>query len=406
MAQFRYKAIDDSGLVVKGVVEAPSKDLVVRQLRGEGLYPLSAAEEGAGDQIGGWLRRLLPSRRPSARALATAIQELAMLLKAGLEIDRALAILIGLSDIGSLRETFTAVRDRVRKGASFANALAAESAFPKFHLGMIRAGELGGTLSETLQRLADYITRSLAVREAIASSLVYPALLLLTAGGSVTVILVFVLPEFRSLFAEAGKSLPLSTRIVMDLGDLVRDYGWLLLIALAVFAAWLWEGLRRPAFRARADAMLMRVPLLGPLLVSIEVERLMRTFGMLLASGVPVPAALSMAKDVLSNTVLARTLEDAAKSLREGERLGQRLAATGVFPSTTVDLIRIGEESGRLEEMLIRQADLDEVRIRHKIDRLLAMLVPVLTLVMGAMVAGLIASLLLAILSINDLAMQ
>jgi len=406
MAQFRYKAIDDSGLVVKGVVEAPSKDLVVRQLRGEGLYPLSAAEEGAGDQIGGWLRRLLPSRRPSARALATAIQELAMLLKAGLEIDRALAILIGLSDIGSLRETFTAVRDRVRKGASFANALAAESAFPKFHLGMIRAGELGGTLSETLQRLADYITRSLAVREAIASSLVYPALLLLTAGGSVTVILVFVLPEFRSLFAEAGKSLPLSTRIVMDLGDLVRDYGWLLLIALAVFGAWLWEGLRRPAFRARADAMLMRVPLLGPLLVSIEVERLMRTFGMLLASGVPVPAALSMAKDVLSNTVLARTLEDAAKSLREGERLGQRLAATGVFPSTTVDLIRIGEESGRLEEMLIRQADLDEVRIRHKIDRLLAMLVPVLTLVMGAMVAGLIASLLLAILSINDLAMQ
>jgi len=406
MAQFRYKAINDSGLVVKGVLEAPSKDLVVRQLRGEGLYPLSAAEETAGTQIGGFLQRLVPKRKPSPRALATAIQELAMLLKAGLELDRALAILIGLSDIGSLRETFAAVRDRVRKGTSFANALAAESAFPKFHLGMIRAGEMGGNLSETLQRLADYITRSLAVREAVTSSLVYPALLLLTAGGSITVILVFVLPEFRSLFAEAGKSLPLSTRIVMDVGDLVRNYGWLLLIALAVFTAWLWDGLKRPAFRARADAFLMRIPVLGPLLVSIEVERLMRTFGMLLAGGVPVPAALSMAKDVLSNTVMAHTLEDAAKSLREGERLGQRLAATGVFPPTTVDLIRIGEESGRLDEMLLRQADLDEVRIRHKIDRLLAMLVPALTIAMGAIVAGLIASLMLAILSINDLAMQ
>ena len=150
----------------------------------------------------------------------------------------------------------------------------------------------------------------------------------------------------------------------------------------------------------------MRTPVLGPVLVSIEVERLMRTFGMLLASGIPVPSALALSKDVLSNTVLVRALNEAATSLREGERLAQRLARTEIFPAMTIDLIQIGEESGKLDEMLLRQADLDEVRIKHKVDRLLAMLVPLLTIVLGLVVAGLIASLLVAILSVNDLALQ
>ncbi len=406
MAQFSYKALNGTGAVVKGVFEAPSKDVLLKQLRSQGLYPLNAAERAASDGLGNFVQRFWPHRTFAPRALAMAVQELAMLLKAGLDLDRALAVLTGLSDIGRLRAPMERVRDRVRKGASFAEALGADSSFPKFAVSMVRAGEFGGTLGDSLQRLADYLTRSLAVREAIASALVYPALLLLTAGASVTLILVFVLPEFQSLFADAGKSLPLPTRIVMDVGDLVRSYGLAMAAAAAVFAVWFRQSLSRPDFRYRIDQLSMRAPVLGPLLVSIEVERLMRTFGMLLASGIPVPSALTLSKDVLSNTVLARALNEAAVSLREGERLAQRLAQTGIFPAMTIDLIQIGEESGKLDEMLLHQADLDEVRIRHKVDRLLAMLVPLLTIVLGLVVAGLIASLLVAILGVNDLALQ
>ncbi|MDE2184071.1 MAG: type II secretion system F family protein [Alphaproteobacteria bacterium] len=406
MALYHYRAMNGAGAIIKGRHEAPSRDVLLNQLHGQGLYLLAAAERGARGRLGDLLQRYLSRDAFPAAALATAMQELAMLLKAGLDLDRALAILVGLSDIGRLKEPLTAVRERVRKGTTFAGALGADARFPRFYISMIRAGEAGGTLGESLQQLSDYIARSLAIRETILSALIYPCLLLLTAGGSVLLIMVFVLPEFESLFAEAGKSLPLPTRIVLDVGAVVRMYGWIMVLGAVAFTVWFRHGLRGPEFRYKVDASLIRLPVLGPLMVSIEIERLMRTFGMLLQSGVPVPSALAMSKEVVGNTVLARALGEAATGLREGERLAQRLDRTGLFPGMAVDLVRIGEESGKLDDMLLRQADLDAVRIKHKVDRLLALLVPVLTIVLGLIVAGLIASLLVAILSVNELAQQ
>jgi general secretion pathway protein F len=289
---------------------------------------------------------------------------------------------------------------------SFAEALAADPVFPKFYVSMVRAGEHGGTLDVTLQRLTDYLSRTMAIREQITSALVYPSLLLLTAGGSIIVILVFVLPEFEPLFADAGKSLPMATRMVMGAGHVVRDYGWIFIGLIVAGVIGLRRALKTPANRLKWDAFVLKWPVLGKLFAAIEVERLMRTFGTLLSNGVPLPTALNLSKDVLSNTVLAAAVKDAAVSLREGERLAQRLARSKVFPAVTLDLIQIGEESGKLDEMLLRQADLDELRIKHKVDRALALLVPVLTITLGMMVAGLIASMLVAIISVNDLALQ
>jgi general secretion pathway protein F len=406
MAQFQYRAMTGSGAVVRGMLDAPSREQVVRQLRTRGLVPLHASERGEGGLFGWMAKNLRFGGRVTLRGLAMATQELSTLLKAGLELDRALGILVGLSDIGALRVPFESVRNRVRDGMSFAEALAADPVFPKFYVSMVRAGEHGGTLDVTLQRLTDYLSRTMAIREQITSALVYPCLLLLTAGGSIIVILVFVLPEFQPLFADAGKSLPLPTRIVMGAGDAVRNYGWIFigLIAAGVFG--LRRALKNPAHRLKWDAFVLKWPVLGKLFAAIEVERLMRTFGTLLSNGVPVPTALNLSKDVLTNTVLAAAVKDAAVSLREGERLAQRLARSKVFPAVTLDLIQIGEESGKLDEMLLRQADLDELRIKHKVDRALALLVPVLTITLGAMVAGLIASMLVAIISVNDLALQ
>ncbi|HEX3430102.1 MAG TPA: type II secretion system F family protein [Rhizomicrobium sp.] len=407
MTQFQYRAMTGSGAVVRGVLDAPSRDQVVRQLRTRGLYPLDASERGAAGLRGLFPKNLRFGGRVSMRGLAMATQELATLLKAGLELDRALGILIGLSDIGALKGPFEGVRNRVRDGMSFAEALAGDPlAFPKFYVSMVRAGEHGGTLDVTLQRLTDYLSRTLAIREQITSALVYPCLLLLTAGASIIVILVFVLPEFEPLFADAGKSLPLPTKIVMGAGDAIRTWGWLGLLMIVGGVVALRRALRNPANRLKWDAFVLKWPVLGNLFASIEVERLMRTFGTLLSNGVPVPTALNLSKDVLSNTVLSAAVRDAAVSLREGERLAQRLARSKVFPPVTLDLIRIGEESGKLDEMLLRQADLDELRIKHKVDRALALLVPVLTIGLGMMVAGLIASMLVAIISVNDLALQ
>ena len=406
MTHFQYRAMTGSGAVVRGVLEAPTRDQVVRQLRTRGLFPLDASERGEGG-LGALLSKGLRFRnRVTLKGLSMATQELSTLLKAGLELDRALGILVGLSDIGALRAPFEGVRNRVRDGMSFAEALANDPVFPKFYISMVRAGEHGGTLDVTLQRLSDYLTRTLAIREQITSALIYPCILLFTAGAAIIIILVFVIPEFEPLFADAGKSLPFATRIVMGAGDAVRDYGWIFILLVIGGVVALRRSLKKPDQRLKWDAFRLKWPVLGKLFAAVEVERLMRTFGTLLANGVPVPTALNLSKDVLSNTVLVAAVRDAAVSLREGERLAQRLARAKVFPPVTLDLIQIGEESGKLDEMLLRQADLDELRIKHKVDRALAMLVPVLTIGLGMVVAGLIASMLVAIISVNDLALQ
>jgi general secretion pathway protein F len=394
-----------SGTMVRGAAEASSEAALAQQLRGQGQYLLSSSE-AAGSRTAQVLARWRPQHRASPRALAMMTEELASLLEAGLELDHALGILENLADVGALRAPLGKVRSRLRDGAGLGEALAEQEMFPRFYVSMVRAGEHGGGLETTLKRLADYLARSLTIREAVVSALIYPSILLVTAGISVAIILTVVLPEFKPLFAEAGKSLPLATRIVMGIGDFLRAYWWALALTAMVGAIWFRQAWLRPAFRLSCDGLLLRLPLFGKLLTAIDVERFCRTLGTLLLNGVALPTALGLVKDTLRNSLIAEALRDTATSLREGDSLARRLAQTGVFPAMTLDLIRIGEETGKLDTMLLRQADLDEQHIRHTIDRLLALLVPALTIILGLIVGGLIASLLVAILSVNDLALQ
>jgi general secretion pathway protein F len=257
-----------------------------------------------------------------------------------------------------------------------------------------------------MKRLADYMTRSAAIRDAIISALVYPTILLVSACVSIVVILFFVLPEFEPLFADAGEKMPLAARIAMGIGDIARAYWWLFVLVAAGATVWFRRAMRQNAFRTGVHARLMRLPVLGELLRSLEIERFMRSAGTSLEIGVALPTALTLAHDVLWLAPIADAVAATAVSLREGESLSLKLEETGVFPASALDLVRVGEETGKLDEMLLRQADFDEQRIRHRVDRLLAMLVPMLTIVLGLVIAGLIASMLSAILSVNDLAMQ
>jgi general secretion pathway protein F len=405
MASFRYRALSATGTPLSGEMKAPSKSAVIRQLRNLGHYPISATSV----QAQGW-RRLLPRhavrrRRPSLKDLSIATQELATLLKAGLELDRALGITGALGETKTMHRPLAAVRARVRDGASLAEALAAEGTFPALYISMVRAGELGGQLDKILLRLAEYLQRTHAVREAVASALVYPIILLCTAGISIIVILVFVLPQFEPLFAEAGRTLPFSTRVVMAIGHFIGGFWWLIALSIAGGVLWFHHKMKLPAFRRRRDALLLKLPLIGELLRKMDMERFSRTLGTLVANGVALPNALAITKDVLANSVIAEAVGETAVSLREGDGLAARLARSKQFPAITLDLIQVGEESGTLDEMLLRQAELCERTVKHTIDRLIALLVPILTVVLGMMVAGLIASMLVAILSVNDLAL-
>jgi len=404
MTAYRYRAISQGGSVVTGLVDAPNQAAVLQRVRALGQYPVSASP-ARGNVFAAVSAAFVPNSRTSHRRLSMATQELSTLLQAGLDLDRALVVLERLGDLGPLCRNFASVRARLRDGADFAEALAAEKVFPPFFVSAVRAAEWGGTLHTTLRALSEYLARSVAVRESIAGALVYPIILLVTAGLSIIFILVFVLPEFQPLFAEAGKALPLPTRLIMAIGDLLRRFWWILLVLMAGAVIGVRLLLLQTAQRLKLDALLLRVPVLGPLLTSIDVQRLCRTLGTLLANGVALPAALGLAKDVVSNRVLGAAVAESAVALREGDSLASQLERSGVFPEVTVDLIRVGEESGALPDMLLRQADLDEQRIRHSIDRLLAIMVPALTILLGLMVGTLIASLLTAILSVNDLAL-
>jgi general secretion pathway protein F len=402
MASFRYRAVTTAGTITSGTVDAVSEDDAVAQVRSLGHLPVTTSPAGVT-----WWRVLLPSapaQRYPADAIGFVTRQLAALLGARLPLDRALAILAELGEARRLRKALTGVLAAVRDGASLADAFNSTGAFSKPYVTMIRAGEHGGNLETTLKRLAAYLAAAAAMRQTIVSAMIYPAILLCTGVLSIIFILVFVLPQFGPLFEQSGKPPPPAMRIALEAGSFLASYWWLIAVLVAAAALVLRRVSALPAYRSWRDRNLLRLPLIGDLVIKSEVERFSRTLSTLLLNGVGLPQALSLTSETLGNSVVAKAVSETAARLKEGEPLAAHLRQTGVFPQLALDMLRVGEETGSLEEMLLQQAELYEREVRHSVDRLLALLVPVMTVLMGLAVAGLIASILVAILSVNDLA--
>ncbi len=404
-SSFRYRALTAGGATVTGSLEAASETGAIEAVRRLGHHPISATP-AARERWRSLVLGFLPKPSPSPQDLAIVTRELATLLGAGLELDRALQTVASLKETGRLQAPLLSALARVRSGESLADALSHQAPFSKLYVGMVRAGESSGDLKVMLSRLADYLAKTAATRDQIVSALVYPIILLVAATFSILFILLFVLPEFQTLFADAGKKLPLATRVVIGIGDFIRRDGWLLLLLAVGGLFFARRQLRRPEVRLKLDAQALRVPILGELLLQIDVERFCRTLGTLLDSGVTLPTALGIAAKTISNSALAGATAEVAATIKEGQSLALLLARAKVFPPMTVDLIGVGEQSSKLSDMLLNQADIYERSARHKIERLIALLVPVLTVVLGAIVAALIGSMLSAILGVNDLALQ
>jgi general secretion pathway protein F len=268
---------------------------------------------------------------------------------------------------------------------------------------MVRAGEVGGTLDVTLARLSDYLERSKELKDSVVSALIYPTMLLLLAAGSLILLLVYVIPQFTPIFEELGGDLPLITRIVLAVGSVLQNFWWLiiLLVGLAVwrFRVMLADAQKRYAW----DGRVLRMRWVGDLVGKMETARLTRTLGTLLTNGVPLLSALSIARNVVSNTVLREDVGEAARKVKTGGGLARALAKGERFPRLALQMISVGEETGQLDAMLMKVADTYDTEVRNTIDRLLSVFTPVVTLLLAVLIGTIVLSVLVAILSVNDL---
>jgi general secretion pathway protein F len=411
MPRFHYRAVNPAGDLIEGELEGQDQGAVIEQLRGQGHLPLAteALASGAGDvgsAVSRWLRQPLFGRRVGRREVAMITRQLATMLDAGLTIDQTLRFLVELADSEALRRLLTNLLERVQGGSTLADACAEhEEVFTRAYVSLVRAGEAGGALNEVLARLADYLENAEKLAEQVKSALVYPVILLVMAGLSIIVLLTVVVPQFTPLFENAGAELPMLTQIVVGAGDVMQHYWWVLLVAILA----LWWLIRRQMHhaesRARIDRWLLRVPLIGGLLTRIDTARLARTLGTLLANGVPILNALAIATQTLGNAALREALGETATAVKEGKGVADPLARSGRFPALAVRLIAVGERSGHLELMLLKLADIYDGEVRSTVDRLMSLLVPVLTLCLGAVIATIIGAVLMAILSSYDLAL-
>jgi general secretion pathway protein F len=407
MPSFRYTAVSPNGDLVQGFLDGPSEAAVIETLRRQGSLPMRAEPA---DKARGLLNELLGAEFGRGRALSGAevaniTRELAVMLTAGQDLDRSLRFLVDTSPNPRVRGILTELRDAVRDGSPFGAALAKHpKSFPRLYVGLIRAGEAGGMLSATLSRLAELLERQRALRSSVTSALIYPAILVVTGVGAIVMLLTTVLPQFTPLFEQAGAALPEPTKIVIGLGHFVSAYGLVTLILLVVMVVAARQGLRRPQIRLFADRTVLRVPVFGGLSRELLAARFARTLGTLLANGVPLVGALSIVTEVIGNKAGELAVRAATESAKGGAGLSRPLQQSGIFPTRLVYLLRLGEETAQLGPMALRAAEIHEEQSRLAIERLVALLVPALIILIGGAVAGIVSALMLAMLSLNDLA--
>jgi general secretion pathway protein F len=403
MTQYRYRAMTPTGELLKGISEGATESDIAAQLQKRGAMVLSITPSGR-------LMTLLSAEIGNGGALRASeltevTRELASMLSSGQDLDRSLRLMTEDAQSKRVAAVMGRVRDMVRNGSALAAALQREpKSFTRLYIGLVRAGEAGGTLGDTLERLAGLLERQRGMTAAIQSAMIYPAILLVAATGSIVLLLTQVLPQFVPLFAQNGVQLPASTAFLLATGNAVSSYGLYALGALILAAVGLRQALQRPDFRLAADRLLLRLPIFGGIQREILAARFARTLGMLLSNGVPLLAALTIVREVLDNRVARAAIAAAADSAKTGQGMSASLQKTAIFPIRLVHLLRLGEATAQLGPLALRAADIHEERTRLALQRMVALLVPAITILMGAAVAGIVSSLLLAMLSLNNIA--
>jgi type II secretion system protein F len=401
MPVFVYKAADRRGQTVDGVMEAADARAVVERLHKEAYYPIRVAPHG--DRAG--FLSFGGSSRIRQRELLALTQQLATLFEAGLPLDRALSILQELADGARVKAIVSDLLHSVRGGASFSEALAKHHPrpFSRLYINMVRAGEKGGVLEVSLRRLAEFLEARAAFNEAVLSALAYPLVITTVGAGAIVFLMTFVIPRFATIFQDLGQTIPLPTQILLSISAALQTYWWGgALIALIGVLAWrVWTA--NPEGRRSADRMLLGLPLVGPLTMKVETARFARTLGTMLRSGVPVLGAMAVVGDMMSNQAVGLAVSRLADGVKRGGTIAAGMQQHGAFPALAIHMVRVGEETGRLEDMLLKVADTFETDVRTDLKRVLGLLEPAIILLMGVLVAFIVVAMLLAIFSINEM---
>jgi general secretion pathway protein F len=395
MPIFAYRSTTMEGTVSEGVIDAPDKTAAIERLRNSGVIPLEV--KAPTDQ--GFRRRIvLFTRRPDLVAFTA---ELSTLLAAGLTLETGLTVLAEISEQKGLKEIVQSLLKSIRGGTSFSDALQKHpDVFPRMYTNMVRAGEAGGVLDLILERLNEFLESSKELKDNIMSAMIYPTILLATGGISIIILLTFVLPRFSIIFAELGSSLPLSTQLLLGASDALKSYGWLFLILVFAAVILFRKTIATERGRYRWDAVKLR--LLEDVIKKLETARFCRTLGTLLASGVPLLQALNNSREVIGNRVIAVAVEAVSKGAKEGRGIYEPLSRSGVFPQLALSMIKVGEETGTLDKMLLQVAVTYEKILRQAVKRFMSLLEPVMILFMGLVIGFIVISMLLAVFSIAD----
>ena len=400
MATYRYRGITGAGVGRKGTVEAENLPAARRRLRGEGVFPLSLSEDRGRAALFSGLSLL---GRDEFLPLVT--RQLATLAGAGVPVATALQSLAAQADDPDIRRVLTAVHEGVHSGISLARAVESHpDVFPELYASMVRAGEESGTLALSLSRLADHLERQAATRNRVRSALTYPLLMAAVASLVVVFLLTFVVPKIVGVFANLGRALPLPTRILIGVTDILAASWWAILIVLAVAVVWARRYVATPDGARVRDSLALSLPLAGRVVHLSALSRFARTLSTMVAGGIPVDRALRVVAPVVGNTVIAGRIEAAAARVVEGSSLSEAMRLHAEIPPTLVQMVAIGEESGKLDFLLDKMADAIDGEIEARLSRMLSLLEPLIILLMGAVVGFIVISVLLPLLEISQIA--
>ena len=404
MATFFFRAVASDGKVRNGSLSGDDEKVVARELRKQGLIPVyvGAAAKGASVEF-----KLPAFGARKRRNVLFFTQELSTLLSAGIPLDRAIGITAELTEQNSFRVIVLDVLRVLKSGKSLAESLATHpDYFSDLYINMVRAGEASGSLGVIFERLSDFERSRDDLRNYIISSMIYPALLTAVGLGSIFILLNFVVPRFSSIFSDSHLKIPVPTMMMLEASHIVQTYWWMVASALAVFIIGFRIYTRTVAGRLWWDGARLKIPMLGDALLKAETSRFARSMATLVANTVPLVQSLAISAATLNNKTLSGALAGVAQGVKRGEGIAAPVRKAGVFPPLVAHLLTVGEETGHLDTMFARMADIYESDTRSAIKRFTSVFEPIVILVMGVMVGTLILSMLLAITSINDVAIQ
>ncbi len=395
MPIFTYRATTADGTIREGVIDAADQKAAIDRLKSGGVIPLSVSSPREGMK-----QRLI--RRSAKGDLLTFTTELSALLGAGLPLDRSLNILADISENREMKDIVHAILKSIREGNSFSDALQHHPrVFPRIYVNMVRAGEAGGVLDTVLDKLNEFLESSKELRDHVLSAMIYPVILVVSGSASIILLLTFVLPKFTTIFAELGKALPLPTRVLLAFSSALQSYWWIALGGLIAAVMLFRNSVKSGPGRYRWDSIKLR--LMGEVIRKLETARFCRTLGTLLKSGVPLLQALNNAKDVLNNQVISAAIDSVSRGAKEGKGIAAPLTNSRVFPPLALSMIKVGEETGQLDDMLLKVATTYEKSLRVAIKRFISFLEPAMILVMALIIGFIVVSMLMAIFSITEL---